>query len=324
MRNYQEPEIPAYYVLQALSSGFLVNPQQVPLESLQQPDARIPLRLLDQFVPRDESARPLSLAIKFADQVRLSSQGILSMVLMTSPTLRDALQVSQYVPLLTNAASINFTESPQAGYLFIDIHVEDEFLSRILRFYALTAIHRLMVSILGCRPDVVTRVSEPLPDTLDDDALALIQSWQFDAPACCLVFPREWLDRPGQFADPVAHDAARRECRDKLAAERLASDLLGQIKHLMAEKGLWEQDEVAASLHMSRSTLKRRLALQGTSFNQLLNDTRKQKAIRLLSDSEMSFQDIAEALGYSDRSNFSHAFKKWLGVAPGEFRKELV
>ena len=72
---------------------------------------------------------------------------------------------------------------------------------------------------------------------------------------------------------------------------------------------------------MSSSTLKRQLAQAGSSFSQLLEDSRRQRAIAALLVGQLSVQQISERLGYSDQANFTHAFKKWTGVTPGAFSR---
>lgn len=82
--------------------------------------------------------------------------------------------------------------------------------------------------------------------------------------------------------------------------------------------------DIAAKLHISDRTLQRRLHAEGTSFQELLDEVRTELALKCLADERFSLQDIALSLGFVDDSNFYRACKRWLGVSPGQYRKNLV
>jgi AraC-like DNA-binding protein len=79
-------------------------------------------------------------------------------------------------------------------------------------------------------------------------------------------------------------------------------------------------DEMAALLAMDRRTFDRRLKSRGTSSRALSNEIRFEVACRLLKDTEMSLSHIAAALGYSETSAFTRAFRGWSGQAPRMWR----
>jgi AraC-like DNA-binding protein len=63
------------------------------------------------------------------------------------------------------------------------------------------------------------------------------------------------------------------------------------------------------------------LAAQGTSFSNLLDRERREKATFLLESSRIPLEQIAERLGYSTSSNFGRAFHQWTGMTPGAYRR---
>lgn len=77
----------------------------------------------------------------------------------------------------------------------------------------------------------------------------------------------------------------------------------------------------ATRLHTSKSTLQRRLRDEGTTFQELLDVTRRELALRYLRSSALSNQQIAHLLGYRDTSAFQRAFRKWTGTTPQELRR---
>jgi len=75
-------------------------------------------------------------------------------------------------------------------------------------------------------------------------------------------------------------------------------------------------DSVAASLDMSRRTFQRRLKEAGCTYRQLLNGIRERHAANLLADEQLSLNDVAFLLGYSEQSAFNHAYRRWTGASP--------
>lgn len=78
--------------------------------------------------------------------------------------------------------------------------------------------------------------------------------------------------------------------------------------------------DVARELSMSERTLRRRLADEGTSHRQLLEEARREVSIRLLGEQRLSIDEVAYHLGYAQPSSFQRAFKRWTGMPPATFR----
>jgi AraC-like DNA-binding protein len=74
---------------------------------------------------------------------------------------------------------------------------------------------------------------------------------------------------------------------------------------------------------MSVRNLQRSLQAEGTSYQQLLDQTRKELAVRHLQQPQSSIHDVAFLLGFSEPSAFHRAFKRWTGQTPREYRLSL-
>jgi len=79
--------------------------------------------------------------------------------------------------------------------------------------------------------------------------------------------------------------------------------------------------EVAGTLCVSARTLKRRLRKRGLSYRRLLDEVRLSRGAQLLGQPGLSLEAIAIRIGYSSGANFSRAFRRWAGTAPGHFRQ---
>ncbi|MDM0111848.1 AraC family transcriptional regulator [Variovorax sp. J22R133] len=81
---------------------------------------------------------------------------------------------------------------------------------------------------------------------------------------------------------------------------------------------------IADALHMSPSTLQRHLAAEGTTFQLLKDELRRDIAISRLNTSTVSLAALAGELGFSDSAAFQRAFKSWTGSPPGAYRRGAV
>ena len=115
---------------------------------------------------------------------------------------------------------------------------------------------------------------------------------------------------------------------DKIVTEYLAhldrSNVAMQVKALLIEhlpSGGASEEAVARALHKSLRSLQRRLKEQGTSYKQLLEETRRELAGQYIANSQYSISEITYLLGFSETSNFSRAFKRWTGKSPSAYRE---
>ncbi len=100
---------------------------------------------------------------------------------------------------------------------------------------------------------------------------------------------------------------------------------------LKVRQALWSElsggkptiGKIADVLGLSVRTLQRRLHEDGTSFANVLEDFRRDMSVRLLRDRGLAVYEVAFLLGYSEPSTFFRAFRRWVGMAPQEFRKSL-
>ena len=92
------------------------------------------------------------------------------------------------------------------------------------------------------------------------------------------------------------------------------------LEHLCS--GEVSEDAMAEQLHMSRRTLQRKLAKADLTYQKLVDDTRRDLAMRHLEDPRHSVTDVTFLLGFSQQSAFTRAFKRWTGMSPSEYRAQ--
>jgi AraC-like DNA-binding protein len=171
----------------------------------------------------------------------------------------------------------------------------------------------------------------PLRVTLTHDHSEALGRYQqfFNAPIelkaeeNALFFSRESLASPIVTANQPLAMAS-----DQLAADYLArverADIVDQVHSKLLDflpQRLFSEEMIAEDLNMSLRSMQRKLSEKGTSYDALFQRVRHDLAIQLMNDPQLSIVDISRYLGFSNRSNFGRAFKRWTGVTPLEFRQ---
>jgi len=134
--------------------------------------------------------------------------------------------------------------------------------------------------------------------------------------------PSSMLDAYCLTADEFAYRNAVRECDALLDQKNQGGDLSSRIKVELfkAQAPYPSQAQIAQHFNMSSRTLIRKLKLEGSSYQSLLDEVRKELACWYLQNSAKSIEQIADIIGFQDTSNFSRVFRRWLDCKPSEFR----
>ncbi len=106
------------------------------------------------------------------------------------------------------------------------------------------------------------------------------------------------------------------------SADNLSAQVKAMIGHDFSE-GFPSFDMISSALAMSAPTLRRRLKREGTTFQQLKDQARCEAAKLCLNRHDLSINEVALQMGFTDPSAFHRSFKKWTGQTPGQFRAEL-
>jgi AraC-like DNA-binding protein len=138
-----------------------------------------------------------------------------------------------------------------------------------------------------------------------------------------LVFAKADLDRPflTHNADLWAMVAPQLEAELKqaLASRSIGEQVKGSLKRLLAGRRPGIED-IARELGLSSRTLQRKLAEDGLTFQQLMQEARRDLARHYLQHSPLELNETAYLLGYEDAHSFFRAFHGWEGVSPGAWR----
>ncbi len=163
----------------------------------------------------------------------------------------------------------------------------------------------------------------PAPPELGEHERILGMRPLFGAAAHSMLLDAASLEMPVVGAEPVLGRVLERHLQDELSRLPPPDDLLAAAAHA-AREALNDPDinidRMARRLHISQRTLQRRLRLAGTSFQELIEQARREQALRLLHDQRLTLSEVAFKTGYSEMSTFYRAFRRWTGKTPGEYR----
>lgn len=189
-------------------------------------------------------------------------------------------------------------------------------------------VHGVACWLAGRRiPILAIELRCPQPAFCDDYKVMFSDNLRFDRPRTRMIFAADCLDLPiKRSAEELTRFLARAPANILVKyrdPESFASQIKNQLRTLPAEQ--WPETEaLAQTLCMSASTLRRRLAEEGQTWQALKDSVRKELAIAWLAEADVSFAEIATRLGFADSSSFYKAFRKWFGSNPGHYRSLIL
>ncbi|BAL24291.1 AraC family transcriptional regulator [Azoarcus sp. KH32C] len=287
----------------------------------------------DRLIPSDAVVRLLESAaeqsgcevvgLRMSEPRGLSQFGVVGLLLNQQPTLRDALQMARkYRPLMNAAIALRLEELGDMAILSEEVLTEVPLPSRQTTELAMATSLRLFHAILGkdWHPRRVYFRHEP-PKSLEAHHRVFRCPCEFRADFNALSFPRKDLDIPNPSADPqmarYAFDFI--ESVAGAATEPLAAEVRRSI-YLLLPLGQATVKQVAESRGCSVRKLQLDLGRIGTSFAQLLDEARRERAQLYLGNPRFEIGQTAALLGYRHQSAFTRWFAGRFGMPPSEWQ----
>ncbi len=147
---------------------------------------------------------------------------------------------------------------------------------------------------------------------------------RFSRPLTKLIFDASILTLPLAAADLTLGSLLERQAEELLAKSPRRGVFSGRVRQLVKESlpvGEARVDLVSRKLGVSPRTLQRKLREEGTSYQELLEETQRTLAEFYLRKPEMAIGEVSYLLGFSQPSTFHRAFRRWTGLTPKEFRQ---
>ena len=269
--------------------------------------------------------RDPALGLLLGQRMHVSAYGMLGYTLLASPTMGDALQLAIDHPALLGS------------YFQLALQHEDDEVRLVASGYRyapeLTVFNTelCLASLLTVIQDLLGEAARPRRLLLNYRPPLHAASYseklgcpvEFGAGCNALCFNPSLLKRALPLADPVSFQHGLQQCLQQEAQFHNRQDLRELIRQQLASdiSQCTSLERVAARLHRSARTLRRHLQQLNTSFQHLLDEVRYDKARQLLLHTDLPIYLIAEQLGYSETASFRHAFLRWSGLTPSNFRR---
>lgn len=276
-------------------------------------------------------SRDPHLPFTIGSSVHLSAYGMYGYAMLCSTDFRRTMDfATRYHQLATPLASISFEERDRLGIWTIEPVLHPKIDSQLYRFVTEVQIAThisLQRDIMGqsFRPREIGLTYPPSTDFGITEALAGCPV-RFEQAMNEIAFDSIFLDEAPRLGNRTTYPAIVALCDDLLQELALRTGAAGKVRKVLlrdvANRPTFE--DIAKLLKTPPRTLRRQLRKQGASFRQLSDELRLYVALRYLRDTRMTNEDIAFALGFSDAANFRHAFRRWTGKAPNDFRWEAI
>ncbi|HEX3395163.1 MAG TPA: AraC family transcriptional regulator [Steroidobacteraceae bacterium] len=181
--------------------------------------------------------------------------------------------------------------------------------------------------LVGLRiPILRTEFSYAEPTHSTEYRLMYCGDLRFNRPNTLLAFAASYLDLPVVQNERSAKEFLRSAPENILLKYKNGSSLTARVRRRLRQflpGAVPDFEQLADEMGMTSATMRRRLHDEGGSYQSIKDQLRRDMAISYLSHSKRSVMDIALELGFSERSAFHRAFRKWTGASPGEFRRTL-
>ncbi|HSD41597.1 MAG TPA: AraC family transcriptional regulator [Burkholderiales bacterium] len=290
------------------------------------PETRVPNRVIQRvFELAEEATGDPSFGLDVGQQVRGVALHAVGYAWLASAALGDAMaRLARYTRVLSDFWRAEIREEPR-GVRFVLVYPATQLVKPLSRHDAVLSgivqLCRITYGSAFAPLEVTVKRERPAGGQRFEDWFRAPIVWGASQPS--LLCRREDLARQLATMNPGIVHASEKLITDYLA--RLdRDDVVARVKRELLNcfpDGSPTQTVVARSLGLSTRTLHRRLAEEGTSFVDLLDETRRELATGYIRRTDNSVGEVAYLLGFAETSSFNRAFRRWTGMSPSEFRR---
>jgi len=297
---------------------------------LEEPGARYPVREMRLLWRHAlEATGDPSFGFSVARQWHPTTFHGLGYAWLASPTVLEAFRrLDRYFRVITNAGWMTFRRASTDYLLTLEPGVGPE-----LRPAPAAMDAGLMTFLIMCRaiageelcPNYV-QLSRPAPNDVERFEEAFGAPVRFGQLVDGMTFAHADVERELPYQNRTLALAAE-EVLESYLAQHEDRGLASRVRVAIAESlpaGEVSQERVARALNLSVRTLQRRLRDEDTSFRELIENTRRDLAMRYVGAGVMTLGEIAFMLGFSEPSNLTRAFRRWTGMSPRAWREQVA
>ena len=274
----------------------------------------------------DESGDP-ALALHLGQKHNLGELGIWGYAIISSPTLGDANQVAiQYWELSGSLVTLSYKkENNYSTWRIFPAFPMDSLRSWI---FAVEELLSTFISGSGFLSKEDFRIAEihlsyPAPGHGDLYRKLFNCPVYFDRDADMFRTSFDFEKIPSSMGNPVLANICKQQCRQLMKKFKVSDELISAIRNLLITSlGQFPSlPVIAGQMAMSPRTLRRRLQERNITYQNILDEIRTELTKEYILTTNLSIDQIASRIGFSETTTLRRAFKKWTGLNIKEFKK---
>lgn len=296
----------------------------LPRDSLSNPDLRLSVTAVYRLLEASAAESGVeSFGLRLADTRDLSNFGPLGLAMKEELTVRTALEtLIRYFTIHNEAMLLRKEESNDVVVMTVQLLGDRPAHRPQAEQLSVGVFYRIVHALI--RPaasGLVACLRQPRPRA-DADGRGLMDGRvQFGQAIDGIVFKARDLDRPMPSSDRVLAGYARQYLDSLVAAPRRSmSDQVRALLTVLLPSGRCSVDRIAGQLGVDRRTIHRRLASEGRTFMDILNEVRREIAQSQMRSETQPLTDLASMLGFSSLSSFSRWFSHSFGCSGRDWR----
>jgi len=263
-----------------------------------------------------------------AQPARFGVFSLLAERMLQCATLRQALQESRrFYQLVTGAVEIDIQEAADVTRLSLRMTQPELDPDGVITELMLLIWHRFPSWLLGeVIPLNAVHLCMAAPRHQAEYRLLYPCPTRFGQAENCLLLPTYMMDRPVQRSEEQLRSYLAKVPLVWFRKLQFVEQLTERVTHSLKHSDDLQKvsvESVAEQLHMTSRTLRRKLTAEGTQFQTLKDQVRRERAIYWLSQNS-SIKEAAQKTGYTETASFVRAFKNWTGMSPGQYKRSLT
>lgn len=312
-----------------LTSEGLLSAAGLTAAQVDDPDGRLPVEAVSALWHAAlVQSRDPGLGLRVALAVPFGAYRVIDFLAASAPTVGEGLtRVARYFPIINSALSWEIADDAGTRRMSIAHPGIPGELPRPYAEYALA------VTILHCRhasgfdwPLEEVGFAFVAPPSIEAHARAFGCPVRFGQPRNALVIGQATWDLPSRASSSDLLRTLEAHAATLLTSLDVVRETTAQVARVIVDElegGDPSLAAVARRMAVSPRTLQRRLAIEGTSFAEVLDQTRRHVAEAYIKDRALALTEVSYLLGFSEPSAFTRAFQRWFGLAPRQFRMNL-
>jgi AraC-like DNA-binding protein len=308
-----------------LSPGRLLSEFGLTERCLHEPELMVPLEAVRQLLEiAADRSRKEAFGLLMAETRRLSNLGPLGLLIREQPTVRLAIDaLARYSRDLNEALFVTLEETGNVAVLREELIIGHAGPVRQSTELAIGVVFRMLRTLLGpdWRPLRVCFAHDAPADRSVHERM-FGRTVEFGHDFNGIVISRNDLESPNPAADPAMARFAR-QLLETGAVNGEANEMTTQVRNLVVTllgTGRCTIDLVGQQLGVDRRTIHRRLASEGSTYSDIVDDVRGELAVRYLKNRNRTLAEVSSLLGFSAPSGFSRWYRRKFGDTASERR----